>query len=221
MRRLDREYAPARADDGAGCPRGVDRCLDRGLWAHHACLRVPQADVARIEPRVARPPPSDLVGIEPLDRRAVLARRGERALDEAGSRLADRDAAGLEQQLLVARSLELAPQLPGSARDRREVRMLEASDAEQPRPPVRAAPRAPALVLIDPDHVEPSGGQLPRGARPDRAQPEHRGVRVEARHRSRTSAQAPALRPPIVLDHSCGLASGRNRVWPRPVAIIV
>ena len=127
-----------------------------------------------------RKPPRDLVGVEPLDRQVVQLGGAQRALDDVRIGLADHEAAGLEEQRLAARPLELAPQVARSTRDRREARMLEAGDPEQARCAGGTAPRMHGLELLEPEHVQAAGSEPPGGARADRAEADHRDVRVVA-----------------------------------------
>ncbi|GAA1422422.1 hypothetical protein GCM10009640_15130 [Agrococcus citreus] len=195
---LDREHPLARADLGARRARRVDGRDDRGLGPQHARLGIPQAHVAGIEPSQRGQPLGDRRGVEPLDGEVVLSCRREGALDDAGAGLPDHDAAGLEQQLLAAQRLELAPQRAGAAGDGREAGVLEARDAEEPRAAVRSAPCVPRLVLIDGDDVEPARREPPRRARPDRAQPDDHDVGDPLAHRIHSHP------PPLVLNVAGG-----------------
>ena len=181
-----REPDPARPHDGVALePRPVTEHGGAGLGrrapAHdaravrgglrgqraHAALRPQHPGLRLVEHELqvvdaeAREELRRLAGVEPLRRDAL---RGHRALGlrlPAVGALGEPRHAALDQQVLAALGLQLAPQLPRSARGTGVVGLGAVRAPVQPRLAARAGARVARLELVDERDLVPRAGERP------------------------------------------------------------
>src|SRR5207249_3928861 len=145
-------------------------CLDRTLRRKPSGLMLEHAlpAVRPLEERITR---AQSGRVEHLVLELIAASALERARDELARRRAGVEPAGLGEELLSARALELTPQVPRTAKERDVVRMLVVGEPDDPRQAARRAERVPAREAIEAEDRGGARREVVRGRATVRSEP--------------------------------------------------
>ena len=144
--------------------------LDRALRCEPPGLFLVEADPA-VGPLEQWKAPTQRRGVEDLVRESMRARARERSAHQLAGGRARVEAAGLRQEGLAARALELAPEVPRAAEQRNVVRVLVVREPDDPREPAGGAERVSARETLEAEHRRAALRQVIGGRAAVRAKP--------------------------------------------------